>query len=285
MSEKVNNEEQKIQCCITQCEMPLDKNFWEQKYQQGETGWDLQSVSPPLKAYIDTLKDKNIAILIPGAGNAYEADYLLSQGFTNITIIDIAPTPIQTLKKRWGHKKELTLIQGDFFQYDGKFDLILEQTFFCAIPPFKRVHYLSKIHALLKENGKVVGLLFDKYFEKGPPFGGSKEEYTTLFHHAFYNTKMETCYNSVAPRLGSELFFIQEKNSHVVLNHFVLKGVTCGNCAMNMQKVFLQKEDIHKVHINTTYNEILIVASRMYNIQEVNTILQYSDEYSVEEMK
>lgn len=284
MSEKVNSEEQNLQCCINQCEMPLDTNFWEQKYQNGETGWDLQSVSPPLKAYIDTIQDKNIAILIPGAGNAYEADYLLSQGFTNITIIDIAPTPIQALKNRWGHRKELTLIQGDFFQYEGKYDLILEQTFFCAIAPLKRVHYLAKIHALLKENGKVVGLLFDKYFEKGPPFGGSKKEYTTLFQHSFHNTKMETCYNSVVPRMGSELFFIQEKNSHVVLSHFVLKGVTCNTCANNIQNIFLQIQDIHNVHINTAYNEILIVSNRCYDTKEVNTILQYCEEYSVEEM-
>jgi hypothetical protein len=48
-------------------------------------------VSPPIKAYIDTLKNKDIAILIPGCGNTYEAAYLLlEQGFTNVTVIDIA---------------------------------------------------------------------------------------------------------------------------------------------------------------------------------------------------
>jgi hypothetical protein len=44
----------------------------------------------PIKNYIDTLKDKDIAILIPGCGNTYEAAYLLEQGFTNVTVIDIA---------------------------------------------------------------------------------------------------------------------------------------------------------------------------------------------------
>jgi hypothetical protein len=29
----------------------------------------------PIKNYIDTLKDKDIAILIPGCGNTYEAAY------------------------------------------------------------------------------------------------------------------------------------------------------------------------------------------------------------------
>jgi hypothetical protein len=45
-----------------------------------ETGWDLGQVSPPLKAYIDQLTDKNLRILIPGCGNSYEAEYLLEKG-------------------------------------------------------------------------------------------------------------------------------------------------------------------------------------------------------------
>jgi hypothetical protein len=38
------------------------------------TGWDLGWYLP-IKNYIDTLKDKDIAILIPGCGNTYEAAY------------------------------------------------------------------------------------------------------------------------------------------------------------------------------------------------------------------
>jgi hypothetical protein len=52
-----------------------------------------------LKKYIDTLKDKDIAILIPGCGNTYEAAYLLEQGFTNVTVIDIAPTLVKNIEQ------------------------------------------------------------------------------------------------------------------------------------------------------------------------------------------
>ena len=44
----------------------LDAEFWENRYRNQETGWDLGTVSPPLKAYIDQLEDKDVAILIPG---------------------------------------------------------------------------------------------------------------------------------------------------------------------------------------------------------------------------
>jgi 2-keto-3-deoxy-6-phosphogluconate aldolase len=68
----------------------LDEQYWNNRYINNETGWDLRQVSPPLKAYFDQLENKNSSILIPGCGNAYEAIYLAEQGFTNITVIDIA---------------------------------------------------------------------------------------------------------------------------------------------------------------------------------------------------
>jgi len=56
-------------------------NYWENRYQNQQTGWDIGEISSPLKAYIDQLEDKSIKILIPGAGNAYEAEYLFLNGF------------------------------------------------------------------------------------------------------------------------------------------------------------------------------------------------------------
>ena len=79
--------------------MSLDKNYWNERYLQQETGWDLKQASPPLVAYINQLNDKSISILIPGCGNAHEAEYLLQQGFTNITLIDIAPTLVEQLQQ------------------------------------------------------------------------------------------------------------------------------------------------------------------------------------------
>jgi hypothetical protein len=52
---------------------------------------DLGKVSPPIKEYIDTLDNKIAALLDLGCGNTYEAEYSLQEGFTNITVIDIAP--------------------------------------------------------------------------------------------------------------------------------------------------------------------------------------------------
>ena len=195
-----------IKCNIMDSEKCLDQEYWETQYKTNATGWDLGKVSPPIKQYIDTLKDKNISILIPGCGNSHEAEYLLSQGFTNITLIDIAPTLVSNLQEKFKKYPNIKIVLGDFFEHKGEYDLVIEQTFFCALPPVIRKKYVVEIHKILKDNGLLVGLLFNRAFESGPPFGGSQAEYELLFKDYFDFKIMETCHNSIAPRANSELF-------------------------------------------------------------------------------
>jgi len=188
----------------------LDAAYWSNRYLQNQTGWGIGYSSTPLKEFMLTEKDKTASILIPGCGNAYEAESLLAMGFTDITLLDISYVLTDELKKKFINK-QITIITGDFFNHDGQYDLILEQTFFCAIHPSQRQVYVEQMNRLLKPGGKLVGVLFNKNFEGGPPFGGTKEEYEQLFAAHFSIKKMELCYNSIQPRSGTELFFIAEK--------------------------------------------------------------------------
>ncbi|MBP6049393.1 MAG: methyltransferase [Chitinophagales bacterium] len=198
-----------LKCANGEVPTQLDASFWDELWKNKITGWDLKKVSPPLKAYFDAMTCKNKSILIPGCGNAYEAAYLLEQGFKNITVIDISATLVQQLIEK--HKthigKELTVIAGDFFKHSGKYDFIIEQTFFCALDRNRREEYASKMQTLLKDNGKLAGLLFSREFEVSPPHGGNKEEYESVFSDKFTIEKMDICETSVTPRKGTELFF------------------------------------------------------------------------------
>lgn len=189
-----------------------DLNFWDQRWKDNQTGWDINQVSPPLKEYIDKLRNKKIAILIPGCGNAYEAEYLLRKGFNNVTVIDIAPTLVNKLKVKFAGKP-IKILLGDFFEHKGKYDLIVEQTFFCAINPALRKQYADKCFSLLNKEGKIAGLLFNKIFDKeGPPYGGTEEEYRHLFSEKFSLLQLNTCKTSIEPRKGNELFIEFQKN-------------------------------------------------------------------------
>ncbi|WP_408046164.1 methyltransferase domain-containing protein [Tenacibaculum crassostreae] len=187
--------------------MNLSEDFWNKKYIDNKTGWDLGAISNPLQVYFDQLEDKKVKILIPGGGNSYEAEYLFNKGFTNVFVVDIAEEPLKRIQQRVSDFPSENLIHADFFELKGTFDLIIEQTFFCAINPELRPKYAQKTHELLSEKGKLVGLLFDaKLNEDHPPFGGSKDEYLTYFNSSFFIENMESCYNSTGSRQGMELF-------------------------------------------------------------------------------
>ncbi|MBK8611269.1 MAG: methyltransferase domain-containing protein [Chitinophagaceae bacterium] len=210
--EKENNDTEK--CCVVTCDIPLGETYWNNQYEAKATGWDLGEVSPPLKTYIDQLTKKDLRILIPGCGNTYEADYLLQQGFTNITVIDIAPILVAELKEKYLGNPNINIIGGDFFEHKAEYDLVLEQTFFCAINPPLRKDYVAKMNELLATGGKLVGVLFDREFEhQGPPFGGCKCQYEPMFTMSFDLKTFELCHNSFVKRKDTELFIILQKKA------------------------------------------------------------------------
>ncbi len=187
--------------------MQLNSEYWNSRYLENDFGWDAGEITTPLKNYFDKLQDKSLKILIPGGGNGYEAEYLFSHGFKNTFALDYAAEPLQNLKKRCADFSNDQLIQNDFFEHKGQYDLIIEQTFFCAIDPSLRSKYAKHMRELLKPGAKLVGLLFSSVPNaEGPPFGGNKEEYVTCFEPYFTIERMEPCYNSIKPRENRELF-------------------------------------------------------------------------------
>ena len=192
--------------------MKHKKEYWDSKWEAQQTGWDIGYISTPIKEYIDQLTNKDLNIMIPGAGNSYEGEYLFKQGFENVSILDLSKVPFNNLKKRCPDFPDKSLIIGDFFEHQGIYDLIIEQTFFSSFQPKFRPQYANKVHELLKPGGKLVGVLFQvELYDDHPPYGGSKQEYLELFDPLFKIQLMETANNSIKPRMGSEVFMILEK--------------------------------------------------------------------------
>ncbi|MDG4714260.1 methyltransferase domain-containing protein [Winogradskyella marincola] len=190
----------------------LDKDYWENRYSKDETGWNIGYASTPIEKYISQLQDKSIKILIPGAGNSFEAELLWNKGFNNTYVLDFAKQPIENFKNRVSTFPHKQLLHQDFFELNQTFDLIIEQTFFCALNPNLRKQYVEKMFQLLNPKGKLAGLLFDfPLTESGPPFGGSFNEYETAFSKYFKIKTLERATNSIKERQGKELFFIFER--------------------------------------------------------------------------
>lgn len=276
----MNENKQQVECCVVSCEKPLDEKYWNDQYAANTTGWDLGAVSPPIAQYVDAISDKSISILIPGCGNAYEANYLLDKGFTNVTVIDIAPLAVENLRSKFGGRS-ISILHGDFFLHEGKYDLILEQTFFCAIPPSLRRRYVHKMHSLLKENGILAGLLFNRSFEKSPPFGGNKDEYEDLFANSFHFKHFETCNNSIVPRKNTELWIELQKNSEVMLTLFTFEGITCSGCMNSVKADLMSVKGLLHMSFSADFSEVLVVSDEVVSENDLNDALSKGSKYKV----
>ncbi|HMS70162.1 MAG TPA: methyltransferase domain-containing protein [Saprospiraceae bacterium] len=187
----------------------LDSTYWNSRYIEENTPWDIGYPSPALVNYLHSHAKPGTKILIPGAGNAYEASWLIEnkQGF-ELTIVDLSIDLVEKLQRKFEQFPNIKVICLDFFELKGTYDLILEQTFFCAIDPSLRNSYLAKMKSLLSPKGKLAGLLFNVEFVKaGPPFGGNSKEYITSFNQYFTEYFIDYYPHSIPQRSGNEIFF------------------------------------------------------------------------------
>jgi hypothetical protein len=197
---------------LSKINIQLDASYWNQRHKKGDTPWHIKYASPALIGYFEQLENKNLNILIPGAGHEHEALYLLQNGFRHVTLCDISEHAISHLNKIFEGYDSINCIHGDFFELKESYDLIIEQTFFCALHPDLRPAYIEKMYTILNTGGTLAGLLFASEFEKdGPPFGGDINDYKILFSHKLHIHTMQMCYNSITSRSGNEVFFICKK--------------------------------------------------------------------------
>ena len=194
----------------------LDKAYWDSRYQSNNIGWDIGFVSPAIKNWFDIQENRELHILIPGAGSGYEVSYAHKIGFKNVFYMDISSEAVALFKSKNISFPENRILSSDFFDLNlsSHFDIIIEQTFFCAQSPSKRVKYVKKTHDLLRKKGQIVGLLFGINFQKnGPPFGGDIVQYQKLFEPKYDIKKLQICKNSIPERAGNEIWMELTKKS------------------------------------------------------------------------
>ncbi len=159
---------------------------WEQCYLDGQTPWDKNAPSPPLVEWVRRVHPSGKA-LVPGCGAGHDVAMLAAAGI-DATGLDIAPSAIARAQSAYpGHASRFVL--GDLFatpaDWHGAFDLVLEHTCLCALPPTMRQDYEKAAHRLLRPGGLLAGIWFINPEmdpgETGPPFGIPVDELDALF--------------------------------------------------------------------------------------------------------
>jgi len=173
-------------------------------------------VLPPIKEYINQITNQGIKILVIGTENTFTADYLFRKGFTNTHYLNNDSSSIKDFIKRLPHFPSEQLFCENFFLHSGKYDLILEQTFFSSLPRSQRYNYVKKVHELLSEKGKLVGVLFNPEFNTQDALSDAiRNEYCLLFKNCFNFMCFEEVYNSLKSEAVSEIFIILIKKDCV----------------------------------------------------------------------
>jgi len=127
---------------MTKLKEELDQSYWDDRWVNKQTGWDIGYASTPLVEYFNQIDDKKLRILIPGCGNAYEAEHLVNEGFSNVHVVDISKTAIDNFLTRFPKFPRSQAIHADFFKLDSEYDIIVEQTFF--VPFIQRSEVLMQ---------------------------------------------------------------------------------------------------------------------------------------------
>lgn len=187
----------------------LSTDFWEARYQNGTTQWDLGKSAPPfvhLLSQPDAPAQGRAVVL--GCGRGHDALLFAHHRF-DVVGVDYAPSAIAAASKA-AKAQDLTIqfIERDIFEllpdYTQQFDYVIEHTCFCALEPRLRDRYIDLAQALLKPQGHLIGLFFTHNRPGGPPYGSTPAEIVQRFSRHFQILSLEPTPYSVESRQNEE---------------------------------------------------------------------------------
>jgi SAM-dependent methyltransferase len=192
----------------------LNSTFWENRYQEGTSRWDLGQAAPPL-AHLLTQPDapKPGRAIALGCGRGHDALLFAQHGF-QVLGVDYAPSAIAAATAAT-QNLPAQFIQRDIFdllpEYEGQFDYVIEHTCFCALELDLRDRYVDLAASLLKPDGQLLGLFFTHSRPGGPPYGSSPEAIRQHFERRFAIASLAPTPYSVPSRQNEEHLGIFQK--------------------------------------------------------------------------
>ena len=188
---------------------------WQRHYEENDLGWDLGQVAPPFVKLWQEEKLPLGKVLVPGCGRGHEGVFLAENGF-DVTAIDFSSGAVTYLKNALKKRNlEVRILHQDFFSLDesheGVYDLVLEQTFFCAISPKQRRDYVLNVSRILKPGGILVGLFYHTDEQGGPPYNTTREDIEMHFSKKFEIQELDKTSLSAEQRKDKEWLGILKK--------------------------------------------------------------------------
>jgi len=135
-------------------------DFWQARFDQGQTPWDRGEASPQLARWIGDRTLAPCRIAVPGCGSGYEVLRLAQAGF-DVTGLDYTPAAVALTRARLDAAgARADVVEADVLAWTppAPLDAVYEQTCLCALHPDHWVAYAKQLHAWLRPGGLVFAL-------------------------------------------------------------------------------------------------------------------------------
>ena len=190
-------------------------DFWQQRFENKETGWDRGAASPQLLAWLDSGALQPCRIVVPGCGSGWEVAELARRGF-DVVGIDYTPAAVERTRALLdGQGLAGEVLQADVLAYqpDRPFEAIYEQTCLCALHPDYWVDYARQVQGWLTPRGSLYALFMQvvrpsatkEGLIQGPPYHCDINAMRSLFPAQRWVWPKPPYANVPHPNIGHEL--------------------------------------------------------------------------------
>ncbi len=188
--------------------------FWSDLYSAGQPNWDLAAPSPVLVDMLPRLKLPKSRILVLGCGEGHDAALFAEAGHV-VTAVDFSKEGLRRGQQRYSHLPNLFFHESNIFDlptdWNNSFDIVIEHTCFCAIPPDQRTEMVRLWRRMLHEQGQLMSVFYIMEKRIGPPFGATEWEIRKHLEKHFHFLFWSRWRQSIESRQGKELFVLAKK--------------------------------------------------------------------------
>lgn len=189
--------------------------YWMNVYKtEPNPGWNLNEPAAAFKDMLPRLKLPKSRILVLGCGEGHDAALFAQAGHV-VTAVDFSKEAISRGKQKYANLTNLNFYESDIFHlpqdWNFSFDIVVEHTCFCAIPPDKRNELIRLYRRMLHEEGQLLAVFFAMEKRSGPPYGSTEWEIRKRTEQGFHYLFWGRLRNSIPSRLGRELFVLAKK--------------------------------------------------------------------------
>ncbi len=188
----------------------MQASFWQQRWQQGKTGFHLDEVNPLLVKYADKMQlAPGQQVFVPLCGKSHDLVWLAEQGYRVLGIelselaVDaffeennLSPFKVKKEALTFYQTGLITLVCGDFFKL-GKEPLVnvaavYDRASFIALPEAMRPDYCQHINLLCPSQPRLlVTLEYEQSEMAGPPFAVLEDELAADYAQGFNIQQLE----------------------------------------------------------------------------------------------